>query len=224
MDKINFMHPLFSANTIIFDLDGTIVDTAPDLCASLNHCLSLKGLSALPVAKVRHLVGHGAKALLRKGLESYSHPDIDPTIETLFPEFINHYAENIAVESKPYDGVFPLLDQCKAEGKKLGICTNKPGFLAKPLLEALKLAPYFETILGSDNVKNKKPHGDHILDTIKAVGGVPSNALMLGDSEVDYYAAKNANIPIILISHGYSKVPLKTLEPALLIESFFDLI
>ncbi len=218
------MHPLFSANTIIFDLDGTIVDTAPDLCASLNHCLSLKGLSALPVAKVRHSVGHGAKVTLRTGLEIHNQTNIGPTVEDLFPEFINYYSNHIADKSTVYEGVFTLLDQCKAEGKKLGICTNKPGFLANSLLEALKLTPYFDAILGSDDVKNKKPHGDHIFDTIKAVGGVSSSAIMLGDSEVDYYAAKNANIPIILVGHGYSKVPLKTLESDLYIDSIFDLI
>jgi phosphoglycolate phosphatase len=217
------MHHLLNAKTIIFDLDGTLVDTAPDLCASLNHCLSLKGLSPLPVAKVRHLVGYGAKALLKKGLEIHKQTNIEDTIEELFPSLLSHYGDHIADKSTIFEGVFTLLDHCLSQGKNLGICTNKPGFLARPLVEALNLAPYFEVILGADDVENKKPNGDHILDTIRAVGGNADDAIMVGDSPVDYRAAKNANVPIILLNHGYSDVPLNTLNPDLLTDSFSTL-
>lgn len=189
--------------TVVFDLDGTLVDTAPDLLNALNHVLTHAGLDEVDLQTVAGMIGHGAKAMIRQGM---AHQNIAPSeaeLETLFARFLVYYSEHISVGSRPFDRAPEILDELAAAGAILSVCTNKKQDLSDQLLEALGLAPRFAAILGADSVPSKKPDGDHIVRAILAAGGDPARAIMVGDSRTDERAARNAGLPFIFVPFGY---------------------
>jgi phosphoglycolate phosphatase len=189
--------------TVVFDLDGTLVDTAPDLLNALNHVLTHAGLEEVDLQTVAGMIGHGAKAMIRQGM---AHQNIAPSeaeLETLFARFLVYYSEHISVGSRPFDRAPEILDELAAAGAILSVCTNKKQDLSDQLLEALGLAPRFAAILGADSVPSKKPDGDHIVRAILAAGGDPARAIMVGDSRTDERAARNAGLPFIFVPFGY---------------------
>jgi phosphoglycolate phosphatase len=189
--------------TVVFDLDGTLVDTAPDLLNALNHVLTHAGLEEVDLQTVAGMIGHGAKAMIRQGM---AHQNIAPSeaeLETLFARFLVYYSEHISVGSRPFDKAPEILDELAAAGAILSVCTNKKQDLSDQLLEALGLAPRFAAILGADSVPSKKPDGDHIVRAILAAGGDPARAIMVGDSRTDERAARNAGLPFIFVPFGY---------------------
>ena len=189
--------------TVVFDLDGTLVDTAPDLLNALNHVLTHAGLEEVDLQTVASMIGHGAKAMIRQGM---AHQNIAPSeaeLETLFARFLVYYSEHISVGSRPFDKAPEILDELAAAGAILSVCTNKKQDLSDQLLEALGLAPRFAAILGADSVPSKKPDGDHIVRAILAAGGDPARAIMVGDSRTDERAARNAGLPFIFVPFGY---------------------
>jgi len=189
--------------TVVFDLDGTLVDTAPDLLNALNHVLTHAGLEEVDLQTVANMIGHGAKAMIRQGM---AHQDVTPTdadLEMLFARFLVYYSEHISVGSRPFDKVPEILDELASAGAILSVCTNKKQDLSDQLLEALGLAPRFAAILGADSVPSKKPDGDHIVRAILAAGGDPARAIMVGDSRTDERAARNAGLPFIFVPFGY---------------------
>ncbi|MBC7506945.1 MAG: HAD hydrolase-like protein, partial [Sandarakinorhabdus sp.] len=165
--------------TIVFDLDGTLVDTAPDLCAALNNALGVLGRPPVPAADVRHMVGHGARKLLERGLAAsgVSTPEL---VEAGVPAFLSFYAAHIADGSRPYPGVETALDALAAAGCRLAICTNKPALLSAALVTALGWDGRFSANLGFDSVPAPKPDPGHLLAAIEAAGGDRTTTVFVG--------------------------------------------
>ena len=210
-----------TADTIIFDLDGTLVDTAGDLCASLNHALGVLGRPAIDPAGVRAMVGHGARKLLERGLAATGQmtPEL---VEAGVRPFLDHYAANIAVHSRPFDGVEQALATLESQGLSLAICTNKPVALARALVAELGWASRFRALLGADSRPWKKPDPRHLTDTLAEAGG--SKAIFVGDSRTDADTARAAGVPLVLVSFGYSTDPVEALGADRLIHHFDALV
>lgn len=189
--------------TVVFDLDGTLVDTAPDLLGGLNHVLEHAGLEPVSLDLVANMIGHGARAMIDKGLRYRGIEPDDHLLQTYFDRFIVYYSQHIAVGSRPFDRAEAVLDELSAAGALLAVCTNKTQLLTDRLLGELGLTPRFAAILGADSVPSKKPDGDHIVRTVQAAGGDPARAIMVGDSRTDERAARNAGLPFVFVPFGY---------------------
>ncbi len=213
----------FSPKSVLFDLDGTLVDTAPDLGNAMNHALSAFGRDTVTLSQVRHMVGHGALAMLKKGCEATGGLPGDDEMKAMHLAFLDHYGANICVESRPYEGCVELLEILDDKGIAMGVCTNKPVDMAKLLIEALGLTHHFRAILGGDSLPIKKPDGGHVLGTLKAMGCSSEGALFIGDSDTDYKAARAAGLPIILLSHGYTQVPVTEMGADAVADHFHEL-
>ncbi len=210
--------------TIAFDLDGTLVDTAPDLAAALNHALGQLGRPPVPAESVRAMVGAGAARLLERGLAASGPPEeVAPLVREGLPHFLAHYRANIAVMSRPFPGVEATLATLADRGLRLAICTNKPESLTQALLEALGWSQRFAAVLGADSRPWRKPDPRHLLDTLAAAGGTPSRAAFVGDSPTDAATAAAAGVPFILVTFGYCEVPHAELPAAERIDRFADL-
>lgn len=199
------------APTIVFDLDGTLVDTAPDLVASLNHTIAAAGLAPVGYEDLTHLVGQGARAMIARAfaLRGAVLPETD--LEPLLDRFISHYMAEIPGKSLPYPGLVPALDRLGAAGFALAVCTNKLERLAVPLIDKLGLKHHFAAIAGGDTFAVRKPDPGHLTATIERAGGDPGRAVMIGDSINDILAARNAGIPSIVVPFGYSDCPVEDL-------------
>ncbi|MEM7640509.1 MAG: HAD hydrolase-like protein [Pseudomonadota bacterium] len=194
----------FSGWTLVFDLDGTLVETAPDLHAALNHTLAHKGLGPVTLDTIRMMIGDGAKAMIRKGL-AYHQVPIDPAEieEQLWPVFLDYYGANITQFSMPFEGSLACLSDLQREGATLAVCTNKAQGLAEQVLSGLQMDCQFKAIVGGDELPVKKPDAHHLLETVMRSGGDPARAIMVGDSQTDEKAARNAGLPFVFVSFGY---------------------
>jgi phosphoglycolate phosphatase len=208
--------------TIVFDLDGTLVDTAPDLAAATNHVLGLKGLAPVSVATVHAFISHGSRAMIDAGLRHHGATVEDGELTRLHEEFLGFYAGNVAVGSRPFEGVPELLDALLGAGARLAVCTNKMEQLSKLLLAELGLDAKFGAIAGRDTFAMFKPAPGHLTQAIAMAGGQPSRAVMVGDSEVDFATAQAANIPAIGVTFGYTQRPVRELAPALGLGAVID--
>ncbi len=215
------LHDLNGA-TIAFDLDGTLVDTAPDLVGALNIILVQESLPPLPFDDVRLMVGRGARALLERGFAAAGAPLDAQQAPALVQRFIDVYLARIADESAPFPGVVEVLSDLKTAGAKLVVCTNKLTNLSVALLDAVALSPFFEAVIGADLAPAAKPDGRHVAAAVAAVGGDVSRAVMIGDSINDALGARNAGVPGVLVSFGYTEDPVETLGADLVIHSFLD--
>lgn len=205
---------------LIFDLDGTLVDTAPDLHAATNHVLSTLKRRPISLEQVRSFVGHGARALIARGCEATGDP-VDPrAIETLYQEFVIHYAANIASNSKPYPGLLSLLDRCKMHGLVLGVCTNKLESLSVRLLEALDMSKYFGAVVGPDTIGVAKPDPRPYAETLSRMGRANAPSLMFGDSETDIRTGQNAGVPVIAVTFGYTPQHVSAFGPTHMIDHY----
>lgn len=209
-----------NTRTIVFDLDGTFLDTAPDLLASLNHVLASEGLITADPIQMRSYVGHGGREMIRRAFEARNTPLPEVLHDHLVDRFLEHYTAEIPGLSQPYQGAVECVKAFRAAGWKTAICTNKYQRLAAPLLEKLKLASLFDAICGSDAFAMRKPDPRHLTLTIEQVGGTPDNAVMVGDSETDIRTAQAANIPVIAVTFGYTPVPVSTFNPTIIIDDF----
>lgn len=207
-------------DTIVFDLDGTLVDTAEDLSASLNHALGHLGRPPVPPESVRAMVGQGARRLLERGLAASGASTFE-LVEAGVGPFLDHYAANIARHSRPFEHVEAVLGSLRADGRRLAICTNKPERLTHLLLDALGWTGWFGAVLGADSRPWRKPDPRHLLDSVAAAGG--GRAAFVGDSRTDAETARNAGVPLVLVSFGYSVEPVETLGADRLIHRFADL-
>lgn len=209
--------------TVVFDLDGTLVDTAPDLVASTNHVMAHLGLQPITRVQLETYVGHGAVRMIQEAIASQAPRPNEKDVYPLFDVFIDHYSANIAVGSRAFDGVTLALDRLKSGGAKLAVCTNKAERQAKLILEALHLSPYFAVIAGRDTYATCKPHPGHLTETIAAARGHKSRAIMVGDSATDIATARAAGVPVIAVSFGYTDVPVSQLGPDVVINHYDEL-
>jgi phosphoglycolate phosphatase len=208
---------------IVFDLDGTLIDTAPDLIATLNVVLTKEGLPPVPYDQARMLIGGGAKVMLARGLAADGRDTSPAQLDKLFVDFINHSSAHIADHSRPFPGLEQTLDQLSDDGFKLAVCTNKLEGLSRKLLEALNLTSRFAFICGQDTFGAPKPNPETLRRTIAAASGDTSAAFMVGDSETDVAAARAAGIPIIAVDFGYTPRPIVEFRPDRVISRFSEL-
>lgn len=209
--------------TIVFDLDGTLVDTAPDLAAAMNHVLAHFGRPAVDPEAVRHMVGHGARRTIERGLALTGGGDA-AMVDIGVPVFLDFYGANICVGSRPWSGVEDALTALAGEGHRLAICTNKPERLAGDLVDALGWGGLFGAVLGGDSLPVRKPDPAHVLETLARIGGDPALAAFVGDSRPDVDAARAAGLPVVITSFGYSDVPPETLGADAMIDHFDALV
>jgi len=208
---------------IAFDLDGTLVDTAPDLIGTLNDLLVAEGVRPFPLDEARPFIGKGARWLIQRGFAEAGAPLDEARVPALFDRFIARYLERIADESRPSPGCVAALDALKAAGAKLCVCTNKLTGLSASLLDALGLADRFEVIVGADAAPAIKPDPRHLAAAVDAVGGAMQRTIMVGDAATDAGAARAAGAGLILVSFGYTEVPAAELDPDILIHHFDEL-
>jgi phosphoglycolate phosphatase len=209
--------------TLVFDLDGTLVDTAPDLVASTNHVLDHLGLPHVDETALRPYVGHGAKHMIVKAVGPAAETMSVAEHEVLLKRYLEFYGEHIADASRPFEGIVPLLEKFKAEGVKLAVCTNKMEGMSRLLLDALDLSRFFVAVAGRDTLGAAKPHPDALLGTISLAGGDKGRAIMIGDSGVDVATARAAGVPVIGVSFGYTETPVREYSPDIVIDHFREL-
>ncbi len=197
--------------TIAFDLDGTLVETAPDLIGALNVLLAECALPPLPLASARHLVGQGARVLIARGFAEAGEPLTQERFDPLFARFIEIYRGRIAEESFVFEGMEDALDALAADGATLSVCTNKPQALSVLLLDALGLTPRFAAVVGWDAVPTPKPDAGHLIAAVVRAGGALHRALRVGDSGTDLLTAQNARRPCLLVDWGYTDTPVAQL-------------
>jgi phosphoglycolate phosphatase len=212
-----------SGRTVVFDLDGTLVDTAPDLIAALNFVLDREGMPPVPIHAARTMIGAGARRLIERGLELEGRAATPADITRLTADFIDYYAAHIADASRPFQGLEGALDQLEADGYRFAVCTNKLEWLSKRLLDQLGLSARFSAICGADTFGVSKPDPAILRQTIARAGGDLSTAIMVGDAGPDIGVARRAGIPVIGVEFGYTEVPIADLKPDRLIGHMRDL-
>lgn len=208
--------------TIAFDLDGTLVDSAPDLIGTLNRLLVEEGLAPVAMEEAQKLIGSGARALLVHGFEAAGASVERAKSDELFQRFLTDYSAHIADGSLPYEGVVETLERLTERGALLVVATNKRSDLSELLLQKLDLARHFAAIVGPDRVSARKPSGAHLREAVAQAGGDPERAIMVGDAAPDAGAARDAGMPCILTTFGYTPVPVETLGGDVLIDDFED--
>jgi phosphoglycolate phosphatase len=209
--------------TVVFDLDGTLVDTAPDLSNAANHVLDGVGLGPVPGTVLRPFISFGSRRMILEGLAFHGHRLQDAEIDRMWQVFLAHYAENIAVDSRPFPRAVDAIEHLERGGARLAVCTNKLEGLSRRLLGTLDLLDRFRAICGRDTFPVCKPHPDHLRGAIAKAGGDPGRAVMIGDSDTDVDTARAAGIPIIGVSFGYTERPMSDLAPDALIDSYAEL-
>jgi len=212
-----------SSHTIVFDLDGTLVDTAPDLISALNFVLDREGLPPVPLASARNMIGAGARKLIERGLELEGRFTSVEDVTRLTADFIDYYAAHIADASRPFEGLESALDDLQALGFRFAVCTNKLEWLSKLLLDQLGLSSRFSAICGADTFGVSKPDPAILQQTIARAGGLVSSAVMVGDAGPDIGVARSAGIPVIGVKFGYTEVPIADLKPDRLINHMREL-
>ena len=211
--------------TVLFDLDGTLVDTAPDLMSAHNHVMKKFGYSTRSVDQIRNLVGKGAAVLIGRSIwgtakKEFSNIKDEKTKSEMVKEFIDFYGKNIVKDSKLINGALDFLKWSKSKNISMGICTNKQEHLAIDLLKKIKIYDYFEYVAGGNTFEYCKPDSRHLTNTIEIMNGDIKNSLMIGDSENDADAAKSAGIPMILIEDGYTDKKIEQIYHNHLIKDF----
>jgi phosphoglycolate phosphatase len=209
--------------TIVFDLDGTLVDTAPDLVCALNETMDLEGLPRVRLETVRKLVGQGARSLIERASALHGVSFSSQRLSELVIEFVTFYSADIASHSKPFPGALDAISELTALGAKLAVCTNKRTALSVQLLEALGIADRFSCIVGADAVPECKPHPDHFRTTVMRAGGVVRRAIMVGDTVNDVAAARAAGAPAIVVKFGYCDGDAHKLGADVVIDRYLEL-
>lgn len=206
--------------TIAFDLDGTLVETAPDLIRATNHALAIAGAAPVEPHLIRPMISFGARAMIAEGLKLQRSQRSERELDRLHSHFLDFYAANIAAESHAYPGLELALGALSGKGARLVVCTNKQEALSRQLLDTLGLLRHFQAVAGRDTFPVWKPHPDHLTGVIELAGGDPRQAVMVGDSDTDIKTARAAGIPVIGVPFGYSDIPIGDLKPDLIIEHY----
>lgn len=211
------------APLLVFDLDGTLLETAPDLVGTLNQILIDEGLKTIPLEIARTYIGQGARMMMENGFKANGIDMSAADIEARVPKFLARYEARISSETTAFPNLLSTLDELSEQGWNFAVCTNKLERLARILLEDLKLTDRFVAITGGDTFENKKPHAEHILKTVALTSSRLEDSIMVGDSISDINAAKAANIPVIAVDFGYTPVHVKELDPDMVISDFNEL-
>ncbi|MEO8667518.1 MAG: HAD-IA family hydrolase [Bauldia sp.] len=214
---------MHSPPTLVLDLDGTLVDSAADLVATLNLILAGEGVAPLPYGEAVKKIGNGAKAMIAAGLGARGVSVEAPRLDVLYAAFIEHYAAHMADQTRPYSGAVEALQQFADAGWRLAICTNKLEGLSRKLLSQLGLADRFAAIAGQDTYGVRKPDPRHLTETIRAAGGLPERSVMVGDTSIDIDAARAGGVRSVAVSFGYSPVPVTSLGADHVIDHFDQL-
>ncbi|MDX2288710.1 MAG: HAD family hydrolase [Hyphomicrobiaceae bacterium] len=209
--------------TVVFDLDGTLVDTAPDLVNATNHVLTRQGLDPVAACELRPWVSFGARRMIEEALAAHGIAQGQAEVDEMLAAFIVHYAANIAVDSRPFPGMIAALDRLKAAGARLSVCTNKRESLSRQLLAALGVMDRFAGLAGRDTFPVCKPDPAHVTGAIALAGGARDRAVMVGDSLNDVLAAKAAGVPVVAVSFGYTDIPAQDLGADIVIDHFSQL-
>lgn len=210
-------------SALVFDLDGTLVDTRPDLAAAINTVLRANGHASVTVDSLGHLYGHGGRAMLRKALADQAHAAGEDEIERLNAEFVEAYRADIARLSRPFPGVRETIARLSREGWRMAVCTNKQEALALRLLEALDLLAPFAAVVGGNTFARAKPDAMPLLGAIARAEADPAGSVMVGDSQTDIDAARAAGVPVIAVTFGYTAVPVADLAPDAVIDRYDEL-
>jgi phosphoglycolate phosphatase len=214
---------MMGAPTVVFDLDGTLVDSAPDLVATLNIVFAREGLPPVAYETARNLVGGGARSLIERSLRAEGRKLGVDEMDRLVKEFIAHYAAHIADRSRPFPGLEAALDELGAVGCRFAVCTNKLEWLSVRLLDALGLSKRFVAICGADTFGLRKPNPEFLRRTIARAGGEIDHAVMVGDSGTDIATARAAGVPIVAVDFGYTETPVDELGPERVISALGEL-
>ena len=209
--------------TIVFDLDGTLVDTAPDLISTLNFVLASERLPPVAYDDARRMIGGGTRRMIERALIAQGRNVPGAELDRMFRIFIDHYGAHIADRSRPFPHLESVLQRFGGEGCRLAVCTNKLEWLSRRLLDALNLSRYFAAICGQDTFGIQKPDPQMLRLTIRRVGGEVQRAIMIGDSMTDVRTARAANVPVIAVDFGYSEVTPAALDADRLISSYTEL-
>jgi phosphoglycolate phosphatase len=209
--------------TLVFDLDGTLVDTAPDLVAATNHALADLGLAPVPDAALRASIGRGARYMIVEALRQTGLTLPEPDVDRLLELFLAYYEANIASTSRPFDGAMDVLAELRGAGHPLVVCTNKREDLSRLLLDALGMTGLFAALAGRDTFTVHKPHPDHLRQVVLLAGGDPARAIMIGDTSIDVATARAASVPVIACSFGYPDMPVDSLAADRTIGHFGEL-
>ena len=209
--------------TIVFDLDGTLVETAPDLIAATNHVMQLAGLAEVPAARIRPAISFGSRVMIETAFRSQGRTFDSAEIDRLQALFLAYYEANIALGSHAYPGLEAALEVLTARGARLAVCTNKQERLSRRLLDALGLSRHFQAVAGRDTFPVFKPDPGHLTGVILKAGGDPRSAIMVGDSLTDIKTARAAGIPVIGVPFGYTDVPIRDLAPDFVMEHYREL-
>jgi len=212
-----------SRKIAVFDLDGTLINTAPDLLDSLNHSLADGGVTAISAEGINAAISHGGRAMIARAYASAQRTLPGDEHERLFNLFIDHYRTNIPGKSLPYPGLLNALDRLQEAGFALAICTNKTEALSLSLIGALGLTPRFSAICGLDTFGFCKPDPRHLTETIARAGADPHQAIMVGDSQTDIDTAKAAGIPVVAVDFGYTDRHVREFEPSEVISHYDEL-
>ena len=214
--------------TILFDLDGTLVNTAPDLMLAHNHVMKKYGYNERKLSDIRKLAGGGSKVMLTKSIHEIAElsgkiKKTEDAIEEMTKEFIDYYSKNILAESTLKKGVLDFLSWCKKNSISMGVCTNKQEHLSIDLLKKIKIYDFFDYVAGGNTFDYNKPDPRHLTSTIEIIGGSITKSLMIGDSETDSNSAKAANIPFILLEDGYTEKKINEIHHDHLVKDFISL-
>ncbi len=212
-----------AAPIVVFDLDGTLVDTAPDLVATLNTIFAREGVPPVAYEAARNMVGGGARMMIERGLAAEARSRTPAEVDRLVADFIDHYAAHIADHSRPFPELEDALDELARRGCRFAVCTNKLEWLSTRLLDALGLTPRFEAICGSDTFGVQKPRPEPLLRTVERLQGQLSQTVMVGDSLNDIATARAAGIPVVAVDFGYSETPIREFAPDRVIGGFAHL-
>src|SRR5262245_31041793 len=208
---------------VVFDLDGTLVDTAPDLVATLNVILAREGLPPVDYDAARNMVGGGARMMVERGFAAAGRTPSTGALEGYTRDFIDHYAEHLADTSEPFPGVEAALDTLAKHGFRFAICSNKLGWMSARLLDALGLSARFSAVCGPETFGISKPDPEFLHRTIACAGAVGAGVVMVGDSLTDIATARAAAVPVIAVDFGYTDTPVSALAPDRIISRFSEL-
>ncbi len=211
------------AKALLLDLDGTLVDSAPDLAAALNRLLAGNGRAAVTLAAVKAMIGDGVAKLVERGFAATGALPAATDLAAAVARFKQDYESALAVETRPYPGVPETLTTLHGRGWRLGVCTNKPHAASLQVIEAFALSPPIEAVAGGDHFPVRKPDPGHLLGTLELLGIAPEAAVMVGDSRNDVLSARNAGLPVIVLSYGYGNIPARELGADLVIDRFEEL-